>query len=116
MQPERAAKHLCDLERTIREIEEFTTGRNEAAVLGDRGLQLILEREFEILGEALNRLSRDAPEMADRISHAHRIIGMRNVLAHGYDAVDHRILWNAVTSRLPLLKDEVARLLDENLQ
>ena len=77
----------------------------------DRALQLILEREFEILGEALGRLLRDDPEIEPVITHARRIIGLRNLLAHGYDVVDHRVLWSVVQFPMPLLKTEVAKLL-----
>ena len=108
---ERRRKHLHDLERILTEIGLFTQGRTEAELLTDRALQLILEREFEILGEALNRLLRDDPEAERAITDARRIIGLRNLLAHGYDAIDHRILWGAVILHAPLLKQEVDRLL-----
>ena len=64
---DRRRKHLLDLERVMVEIETFAHGRTEAEFLGDRALQLILEREFEILGEALNRLLRDDPEAESAI-------------------------------------------------
>jgi len=109
--PDRRQKHLFDLERVLGEIEGFAAGRTEAELLTDRALQLILEREFEILGEALNRLLRDDPALEPAITGARRIIGLRNLFAHGYDAIDHRILWSAVTLHLPLLRQEVSRLL-----
>jgi len=105
------SKHLHDLERILNEIGLFTQGRTEAELLVDRALQLILEREFEILGDALNRLIGDDPAAEGEITDARRIIGLRNLLAHGYDAIDHRILWSAVILHTPLLKQEVNRLL-----
>lgn len=93
------------------EIEGFAAGRTETELLENRGLQLIFEREFEILGEALNRLLRDDPALESAITDARRIVGLRNLLAHGYDAIDHRILWSAVTLHLPRLRKEVSRLL-----
>jgi uncharacterized protein with HEPN domain len=108
---DRRRKHLHDLDRVLTEIEAFTAGRRLDDLLGDRSLQLILEREFEILGEALNRLLRDEPEIEPLITHARRIVGLRNLLAHGYDVVDHRVLWSVVEFHLPLLKIEVAQLL-----
>ena len=113
--PEASLKHLYDLERVIGEIECFAAGASEDRLLAERDLQLIFEREFEILGEALARLLRTAPELENSIVNARRIVGLRNVLAHGYDAVDHRILWAAVTNHLPKLKDDVDRLLRESL-
>jgi len=70
-------------------------------------------RKLEIVGEALNRLSRDHPELAARIPDIARIIGFRNVLAHGYDVVDDEVVWDAITSDLPELAAKVAALLDE---
>jgi uncharacterized protein with HEPN domain len=109
---DRRQKHLIDLERVLVEIGEFAAGRTETDLLQDRAFQLILEREFEILGEALNRLLRDDPALEPAITHARRIIGLRNLLAHGYDVIDYRILWSAVNLHLPLLKKEVSGLLD----
>ena len=109
---DRRRKHLHDLDRVLAEIETFTVGRTLTDLLADRSLQLILEREFEILGEALNRLLRDEPEIELLITHARRIVGLRNLLAHGYDVVDHRVLWSVVELHMPLLKIEVSRLLE----
>jgi uncharacterized protein with HEPN domain len=108
---DRRLKHLHDIERVLNEIESFTVGRSVKEFLGDRALQLVLEREFEIVGEALNRLLREDPEIESLITHARRIVGLRNLLAHGYDVVDHRVVWSVVQLHLPLLKTEVARLL-----
>jgi uncharacterized protein with HEPN domain len=58
--------------------------------------QAALERKFEILGEALNRAEQSDPELADHLPELRRIIGMRNRIIHGYDAVDEEILWDAV--------------------
>jgi uncharacterized protein with HEPN domain len=109
---DRRQKHLHDLGRVMSEIETFTTDRTLNDLLADRSLQLILERELEILGEALNRLLRDEPVIELSITHARRIVGLRNLLAHGYDVVDHRIIWSVIELHLPLLKIEVEKLLE----
>jgi uncharacterized protein with HEPN domain len=95
----------------ILEIENFTAEASEERLLAERALQLILEREFEVLGEAMGRLLRSAPEAEASIANARRIIGLRNLLAHGYDSIDHRILWAAVVNHLPQLKREIDQLL-----
>jgi uncharacterized protein with HEPN domain len=74
-------------------------------------IQAAVERKFEIVGEALNRLQRTAPELFDQVPEAARIVGFRNILAHGYDIVDPELVWNAVTHRVPELKVVVLRLL-----
>ena len=72
-----------------------------------------VERKLEIVGEALNRLSRDHPELASQIPDIGRFIGFRNVLAHGYDVVDDEVVWDAVTTDLPELTASVEALLAE---
>jgi uncharacterized protein with HEPN domain len=105
-------KHLLDIERVIAELEQFRSGKTLADLLADRTLQLVFEREFEVLGEAMNRLLRADPALEASISQARRIIGLRNILSHGYDSIDYRILWAAACEHLPLLRgqiDELAR-------
>jgi len=111
MLPERSRKHLLDIERAIRELTEFSAGKSLEDLQADRRLQLVFEREFEIMGEAMNRLLRDDPSLESSISHIRRVIGLRKILAHGYDAVDYRILWAAVVDHLPQLKCEIKTLL-----
>ena len=81
------------------------------AFLRDEMRQAALERKFEILGEALNRAEQSDPELADRLPELRRIIGMRNRIIHGYDAVDEEILWDAVQFKIPLLSAQVSVLL-----
>ena len=71
------------------------------------------ERKLEIVGEALNRLSREEPELAARIPDIGRIVGFRNVLAHGYDVVDDEIVRDAITIDLPELTTAVEAMLVE---
>lgn len=111
--PDRSRKHLLDVDRAIRELTEFGAGKSLEDLTGDRGLQLIFEREFEILGEAMSRFLRDEPQRALAITHIHRIIGLRNILAHGYDAIDYSILWSAVVHHLPQLHEEVRDMLGD---
>lgn len=76
-------------------------------------LKSAVERQFEIVGEALNALSKIAPEMAEALPELPRIVAFRNVLIHGYATVDDRLVWGVVEGKLPLLRDAVARLLDQ---
>ncbi len=70
-----------------------------------------MERQFEIIGEALNRLSRIDSDLAAQIRDYRRIIAFRNVLIHGYADIDDRIVWGILVSQLPILHREVAALL-----
>ncbi|MCH8549237.1 MAG: DUF86 domain-containing protein [Balneolaceae bacterium] len=70
----------------------------------DRVLQLAIEREFEIIGEALYRLEKVEPDkLADRIPEYRKIIDFRNILAHGYDIIDEAVVWDFVQNKVPKL-------------
>jgi uncharacterized protein with HEPN domain len=75
----------------------------EAQFVEDRRTQRAVERSFEIVGEALSRLARDFPSIVDRIPEHRRVIDFRNVLAHGYDIVDPRLVYGLAKTRLPAL-------------
>lgn len=74
-------------------------------------LRAAVERKFEIIGEALAKLSRIDPEVTAGISEHGRIIAFRNILIHGYADVDDRLVWDIVETKLPILSDEVAKLI-----
>ncbi len=75
----------------------------------DRDLQAIFERRFEILGEAFRRLERTDPRLFAKVPGARDAIDMRNIIAHGYDGIDHRVLWEAVSNDLPLMRATIIR-------
>jgi uncharacterized protein with HEPN domain len=79
--------------------------------LNNEMLQSAVERQFEIIGEALNRLARIDPDTVSRISHYQRIISFRNILIHGYDVVDNSVVWDVIRSDLPELHEQVLNLL-----
>ncbi len=99
-----------DILTAIVEIEGFVKPKCLADLCSDRALQLILEREFEIIGEALCRLRSIDPEAFSGIPNGSHIIGMRNILAHGYDRVDYEILWDAAALELDSLRAAVETL------
>lgn len=76
-------------------------------------VQSAVERQLEILGEALNRLRRTDPQTAADVPDLDRIIGMRNIIAHEYGVVDHAIVWAVVDARLAPLADRLETLLEE---
>jgi len=71
-------------------------------------LRRAIEREFEIIGEALNRI--DKLDSSINISSKRQIIGMRNRVIHGYDKIDNAIIWGIIVRHLPLLKIEIQNL------
>ena len=89
------------------DIERYTMRLGFNDYENDDMLQAAVERKFEIIGEALNRVRRISPDMLTTIYNHNRIIGLRNVLAHGYDIVDNCLVWDAVRLHLPRLRQEL---------
>jgi uncharacterized protein with HEPN domain len=75
-----------------------------------------VERQLEIVGEALAQLARTDPETASKISEYRRIIAFRNILIHGYAEIDHRIVWGVLQQKLPVVRREAEALLDSEEQ
>ena len=71
-------------------------------------LRAAVERQFEIVGEALVQLAKLDEKLAARISEHRRIIAFRNILIHGYADVDDRLVWDVVETKLPVLRRELA--------
>ena len=109
-----AAKLIWDAQQALQRIQRFVARKDFAAYQSDELLRSAVERQFEILGEALNQLSRLDPNMAKKIPDLPRIVAFRNILIHGYASVDDRLVWGVVESRLEPLLDVVAALLSED--
>jgi len=94
-------------------INRFTSDRSFDDDLRDEMLRAAVERQFEIIGEALSQLSKSDPESAKRIPDLARIVAFRNILIHGYATVDDRLVWGVLESQLPALRQAVEALLDD---
>ncbi len=110
MQP-KAPKLLEDVRDAAAFIREVAQGKTLEDYRRDRLLRQAIERNFEIIGEAMTRLAQHDPETAARISKHRRIIDFRNVLIHGYDLIDHRIVWSTIEEEVPVLLAEAETLL-----
>lgn len=108
-----ARKYLYDIQQAAALIAQFTAGRSLDEFLADVMLRSAVERQFEIVGEAMRQLSKLDAELAARISGYHDIIGFRNILIHGYASVNHRIVWGVIEMDLPVLRREVDELMAE---
>ena len=75
-------------------------------------LRSAVERQFEIIGEALRRLSKEDTASAARVSEHQRIIAFRNILIHSYAEVDDLVVWDILQTKLPSLRREVEALLE----
>jgi uncharacterized protein with HEPN domain len=104
---------LEDIIEAIGFIEEDTAGLALDGFLADRRARNLVERHFTVVGEAIGRLQRHAPDIADRITSAQQIVDFRNVVVHGYDVIDYRRVWFIINEMLPTLRSEVERILSE---
>lgn len=105
--------YLDDILRSGRAIKAFVAGRTFDDYSSDELLRSGVERKLEIIGESLNRIKRDEPELLQQIPEYRDIISFRNILIHGYDTIDDRIVWGIIEEELDALLDAVATLLEQ---
>ena len=109
-----AKKYLYDIYQAALNVTQFTAGKSSEDYEENVMLRAAVERQFEIIGEALAQLAKLDRMVAERISEHSRVIAFRNILIHGYADVDHRLVWDIVQTKLPVLRDEVEALLKED--
>jgi uncharacterized protein with HEPN domain len=110
MQP-KTPKLLEDIRDAAAFIQEAVRGKTIDDYRADRILRQAIERNFEIIGEAMKRLAQHDAASAARIGEYRQIIAFRNILIHGYDLVDHRLVWSTIEQQVPALLNDVAALL-----
>ena len=105
-------KYLYDIAQAAKLAIGFIAGKTFADYNTDIMLRSAVERQLEIVGEALAQLARTDPATASRIDEYQRIIAFRNILIHGYAEIDHRIVWNVLELKLPVVLRQASGLLD----
>ena len=105
--------HLWDAREAAQAALSFVAEVSEQNFHSNLLVRSAVERQLEILGEALNRLRKSDPVTAELVPDLHRIIAMRNILAHEYGVVDYAIVWAVVTKRLGPLAQVIDTLLVE---
>ena len=113
MRPRNPRVSLSDALAAGAAVERFLHGKTLSDYTGDELLSSGVERQFEIIGEALSRAIKADASLEAKIPEAAGVIGFRNVLAHGYDAVSDTLVWSIAHDRLPGLLDRLRVLLDE---
>lgn len=103
--------YLWDVRTAADRIAQFVRDMTLDDFRHDVLVQSAVERQLEIVGEALNQLDKLAPEVAGTIPDLRRVVGLRNVLIHGYALVDHTLIWRTIHEHLPALRTVVDRLL-----
>lgn len=109
--PHRPEKLLQDAVDAAEAIRSFLAGKTLDDFRRDLLLRSGVERQFEIIGEALTRLGRTAPTIAQMVSDFPKIVAFRSIIAHGYDVLDPSIVWDVGQNDLPKLLSRVQALL-----
>jgi uncharacterized protein with HEPN domain len=111
MQHHSPQKYLHDMLSSCEFLLEFTGGRTVEDYRDDRAFRSAVERELQIIGEALMQLDDARPDVAEQIADYSNIIGFRHVLVHGYDALNPVTVWNVIETKLALLRDQLRKIL-----
>lgn len=106
-------KYLYDIKDATAAILKFVQDKTYDDYREDDLLKSGVERKFEIIGEALNRIKRNNLQILDKIRDHRSIISFRNILAHDYNSVDHTIVWGIIEENLDSLYADVVKLLEE---
>ena len=108
---ERVLKCLYDIKLAIDEIDEYfvQSPKTYENYISDLKLRRAIERNLEIIGEAMNRILKEEPSFI--IENSKRIIGLRNQIIHGYDSVSDENIWGVVVNHLPSLKKDIESLI-----
>jgi len=102
--PPEAAKRLWDAAVACRRIETFVEGKSQDEFAASELLRAAVERQLEIVGEALNKACSAWPQLAFEVPEIPRIVGLRNRLIHGYDRVDDELVWDIVVTKISPLR------------
>jgi uncharacterized protein with HEPN domain len=104
---------LFDILNAVMEIESFFAGmpKEFVAFQSDIRTKRAVERNIEIIGEAMNRILKKDDTII--ITNSRKIVDVRNIIIHGYDTVSDDIIWGIVIKHLPLLQLEIEKLLNE---
>lgn len=93
-------------------LTEFLDAKTLEDYLQSELLRSAVERKLMIIGEALNQLLRITPDIETQIPDARQIIDFRNILVHGYHAIEHETVWGILQKDLPVLTDKIQQLLN----
>lgn len=104
---------LFDILNSINEIESFFIDKSKIFEDYEKDILLkrAIERNIEIIGEAMNRILKKDVDI--EISNSRKIVDIRNRIIHGYDSVSDDVVWSVVIKYLPILKNEVQIFLDK---
>jgi uncharacterized protein with HEPN domain len=103
--------HLYDIVQSCQNIRVFTRNIDHQTYIDNLLIKSAVERQFIIIGEALNRIKRLDVMVYNQIGYAEQIVSFRNILVHGYDIISDQLVWQVVQSSLTELIEHCNRLL-----
>lgn len=110
----RSIKRLEDAGAACARIQRFLKEVSLDTFLNSELLRSAVERQLEIIGEALGIAAKEDDSLLETIPDLPRIVGLRNRLIHGYDSVDPELVWDMVKTKIPPLKHQLALACDES--
>lgn len=113
MRPRDVRVPLYDMLSAADAIRTFVSNRSYEEYAEDLLLRSAVERQFEILGEAMTRAMRIDPGLGGRLAERQRVVDFRNVIAPGYDTLAHATVWDVAVRYLPELREQIATELRE---
>lgn len=113
---ERILKWLYDIKIAIDEIDGFFESKemNFFRYRENIMLKRAIERNLEIIGEAINRIITRDNSFESSITNAKAIVGLRNQVIHAYDNISDENIWSIIINHLPKLKDEIDNFIGSN--
>lgn len=110
---EKILKWLYDIQSAIDEIDGYFKDfpKDFKQYSANLILKRAVERDLEIIGEAVNRILKQDPDFP--IDNARKIVGLRNQIIHAYDNISDENIWAVIQKYIPLLKQEVIKLIQE---
>ena len=110
---EKILKWLFDIKISLDEIDTFFKNEEKVFIRYKENLMLkrAIERNLEIIGEAVNRILKRDPSFIDKINNAKAIISLRNQVIHSYDNISDENIWSILINHLPKLKSDIENLI-----
>jgi uncharacterized protein with HEPN domain len=113
---DRILKWLYDIQSAIKEIDSYFEKEEKDFLKYKSNLMLkrAIERDLEIIGEAINRIITKDSSFVEKITDSRAIIGLRNQVIHAYDSISDENIWAILINHLPKLKSEINALIEES--
>lgn len=112
---EKIHKWLYDIKFAIEEIDGYFDNKQKDFFQYRKNIMLkrAIERNLEIIGEAMNRILKRDTSFENKIANAKSIIGLRNQVIHAYDTFSDENIWSVLIIHLPKLKSEINKLIED---